>query len=102
MSTAKITESDSTPALERTDLPITGMTCASCARLIERKLSKLPGVQSAGVNFATSRATVEFSPQVIDSRVLRQTIEDLGYHSPLPVEQRATTSVKDDTIELSQ
>jgi P-type Cu+ transporter len=44
---------------ERVDLPITGMTCAACARRIERKLSKATGVSSAGVNFATSRATVE-------------------------------------------
>ncbi|HWK89372.1 MAG TPA: heavy metal-associated domain-containing protein, partial [Longimicrobium sp.] len=41
---------------ERIDLPITGMTCAACARRVETKLSKAPGVRSAGVNFATARA----------------------------------------------
>ena len=41
------------------ELPITGMTCASCANRIERKLNKLDGV-SATVNYATEKATVEF------------------------------------------
>ena len=41
------------------DLDITGMTCASCANRIERKLNKLDGVR-ATVNYATERATVEF------------------------------------------
>ncbi len=47
---------------ERVDLSVTGMTCAACARRIERKLSRAPGVRRAGVNFATSRATVEYDP----------------------------------------
>ena len=41
-----------------TELPIEGMTCASCARRIERKLNKLDGV-SASVNYATETATIE-------------------------------------------
>ena len=48
---------------ERVDLPITGMTCAACARRIERRLNQTPGVSRAGVNFATARATVEYDPQ---------------------------------------
>ena len=47
---------------ERVDLPITGMTCAACARTIERKLTKVAGVHKAGVNFATARATIEYDP----------------------------------------
>ena len=41
------------------ELPITGMTCASCANRIERKLNKLEGV-TASVNYATEKATVEY------------------------------------------
>ena len=41
------------------ELPITGMTCASCANRIERKLNKLDGV-TATVNYATEKAKVEF------------------------------------------
>jgi len=64
---------------ERIDLPITGMTCAACARRIERKLSKAPGVRQAGVNFATSRATVEYDPQRTGVRQLIETVKDVGY-----------------------
>ena len=64
---------------ERVDLPITGMTCAACARRIETKLGKAPGVRKAGVNFATARATVEFDPRESDTRSLIQVVEDTGY-----------------------
>ncbi|MBK6316051.1 MAG: YHS domain-containing protein [Blastocatellia bacterium] len=53
---------------ERVDLPITGMSCAACARTIEKTLSKAPGVRSANVNFATSRATVEYDPRGDEGR----------------------------------
>ena len=45
----------SAPAIERLELPIGGMTCASCANRIERRLNKLDGV-SASVNYATEKA----------------------------------------------
>jgi Cu+-exporting ATPase len=64
---------------ERVDLGVTGMTCAACARRIERKLSKVPGVHRAGVNFATSRATVEYDPQATGVRQFVETIKDVGY-----------------------
>jgi Cu+-exporting ATPase len=64
---------------ERVDLPITGMTCAACARRIERKLNRTPGVQRAGVNFATSRATVEYDPQAADVSQLIEAVREIGY-----------------------
>ena len=45
-------------APERIDLPVGGMTCAACARSIERTLSATPGVARASVNLATETATV--------------------------------------------
>ncbi len=64
---------------ERIDLPITGMSCAACARRIERKLAKAPGVRHAGVNFATSRATVEYDPKTTGTRELIDVVKDVGY-----------------------
>lgn len=64
---------------ELVDLPITGMTCAACARHIEQNLSAASGVQRAGVNFATSRATVEYDPAATNVRRLMNAVEDLGY-----------------------
>jgi Cu+-exporting ATPase len=74
----KVLEKELTDVL-RVDLPITGMTCAACARRIERRLSKTPGVRNAEVNFAIERARVEFSPAEIDRNRLRETIEEIGY-----------------------
>src|SRR6185503_3664898 len=64
---------------ELIDLPITGMTCAACARHIEQNLSATAGVQRAGVNFATSRATVEYDPAATNVRQLMNAVEELGY-----------------------
>ena len=64
---------------ERIDLPITGMTCASCANRIERALDRSPGVRKAGVNLATSRATVEYDPRTTGVRQLMDTVKEVGY-----------------------
>ena len=54
----------------RVELDITGMTCASCANRIERKLNKLDGV-TASVNYATERALVTHSATVSTGRASR-------------------------------
>src|SRR5882724_2643500 len=64
---------------ELVHLPITGMTCAACANRIERQLAKQPGVKRAGVNFASSHATVEYDPNATGVRKLIETIKDVGY-----------------------
>ncbi len=59
------------------ELDITGMTCASCANRIERKLNKLDGVV-ASVNYATEKAAVTFPAEVSTSDLLA-TVEQAGY-----------------------
>ena len=66
-------------SVERVDLPITGMTCASCASRVEKSLAHAPGVRSAGVNLATSRATVEYDPTATGVRELRDVVRSVGY-----------------------
>ncbi|XVS61950.1 heavy metal translocating P-type ATPase [Actinosynnema sp. CA-299493] len=66
----------------RLELSITGMTCASCANRIERKLNKLDGV-TATVNYATEKARVTFSDDV-DPQTLVQQVEAAGYGATLP------------------
>jgi Cu+-exporting ATPase len=58
------------------------MTCAACARAIERQLAATQGVSSAHVNFATNTATVEFDPHVTELPALVGAIEEIGYHVP--------------------
>ena len=69
----------------RVELAITGMTCASCASRIERRLNKLEGV-AATVNFATEEAAVEFDPALVDLEDLVAAVEAAGYEAALPVE----------------
>ena len=61
------------------DLPIAGMTCASCVNRIERFLSRTPGVESAVVNLATEMATVRYLPDVAGRAQLVGAIEAAGY-----------------------
>ncbi len=72
------------PAVDaaRVDLPVSGMTCAACARLIERTLAKSPGVTRAAVNLASRTATVEYDPRRARVGGFVETIEGLGYGVP--------------------
>ncbi len=65
-----------------TELELTGMTCASCANRIERKLNKLDGVE-ATVNFATEKARVSF-PESVRVEDLVAEVEKAGYGASLP------------------
>ena len=71
----------STAATE-VELQISGMTCASCANRIERKLNKLDGVV-ATVNYATEKAKVTF-PAGVAPETLVETVEQAGYGAALP------------------
>jgi Cu+-exporting ATPase len=70
-------------ALEHLELPITGMTCASCANRVERKLNKLDGV-NATVNYATETASVGFDPELVLPEHLIAAVESVGYGAALP------------------
>ena len=72
-----------TPEKERLRLDVEGMTCASCAARIERKLNKLDGVE-ATVNYATEAASVSFDPAAVSVDDLIATVEAIGYHAALP------------------
>src|SRR5688572_12269744 len=69
---------------ERCDLPIEGMTCASCASRIERRLSRQPGVASASVNFVTKTATLKYDPATTGPAAFVKAVDDLGYKAILP------------------
>ena len=64
---------------EQLELPITGMTCASCSARVEKALRKQPGVLSATVNLADERATIDFLPLVMIQPLLIAAIEKAGY-----------------------
>ena len=68
---------------DRVELPITGMTCASCANRIERRLNKLDGV-TATVNYATEKARVDYDPGAVEPAQLLEAVEAAGYRATLP------------------
>ncbi|HEU5363239.1 MAG TPA: heavy metal translocating P-type ATPase [Gaiellaceae bacterium] len=69
--------------LAQLELPIQGMTCASCASRIERRLNKLDGV-SATVNYATEKATVSYDADAVFPEQLVEAVEAVGYSASLP------------------
>ena len=63
------------------DLPVSGMSCASCAGRVERALRALPGVQSASVNLAAETAHVVFAGAAAPAAAV-QAVEKAGYQVP--------------------
>ena len=76
------------------ELEIGGMTCASCANRIERKLNKLDGI-SASVNYATEKARV-MAPEGYDPQQLVTTVEQAGYTAALPAPPTQSADSEDD------
>jgi Cu+-exporting ATPase len=64
---------------KRLDIPVTGMSCASCAANIQDGLSKMEGVSGASVNFAAEKATVQYNPMKVSVDDFIGKIKDLGY-----------------------
>ncbi|TLF56683.1 copper-translocating P-type ATPase [Nocardia cyriacigeorgica] len=85
------------PATGQVELVIGGMTCASCANRIEKKLNKLDGV-TATVNYATEKARVDFTGDISPDELIA-TVEQAGYTAALPapkVETAAAEPVEED------
>src|SRR3712207_6565032 len=64
--------------LAKVTIPVTGMTCASCVRRVERTLSKQEGVAEASVNFAAEKASVTYEPTTNPNELILA-IQDAGY-----------------------
>jgi Cu+-exporting ATPase len=74
-----MTATHAAPAQTEIQLPITGMTCASCVRRVEKALGKVDGVIEANVNLATERASVAYDPQQVTLADLKGAVEKAGY-----------------------
>ena len=68
-------------AKSRVELAVQGMTCGGCVRSIERKLSKVAGVEVAHVDLETGKATVEYDESRAQIDQLIAAIEQIGYHA---------------------
>jgi Cu+-exporting ATPase len=61
------------------NISISGMSCAACARRVEKAIQELKGVESASVNFAAEKASVSYDPEEIQLPVIKSAIEKIGY-----------------------
>jgi len=84
MTTTTQASSDAQPSvvegsLDTVHLSVGGMTCASCVHHVESALTKVPGVETAAVNLATERATVEHQSGTSGLTEMRKAVEIAGY-----------------------
>ena len=68
-------ESSQVPAVLKVD----GMVCGSCAALLEKKLSQIPGVRRAEVSFEKKQATLDYDPGTVKPSQFAKAITDVGY-----------------------
>ncbi|MDG5776708.1 heavy metal translocating P-type ATPase [Haloarculaceae archaeon H-GB2-1] len=65
----------------RTQLDITGMSCANCSQSIADALDDRDGVTDSNINFATDEGTVEYDPETVSLAEIFEVIDDAGYHA---------------------
>jgi Cu+-exporting ATPase len=80
-------------ALRDATFGITGMTCSSCAAVIEKVVGKLSGVASANVNLAMERLSVSYDPALLDEAAIIDAVTRAGYGA-LPLDSGATARVQ--------
>ncbi|MDR3211703.1 MAG: heavy metal translocating P-type ATPase [Planctomycetota bacterium] len=70
-----------TPSISQSheQLGITGMTCAACARRVEKAVKKLPGVSQANVNFASEKLAVDYDATLLPPERIRAAVSEAGY-----------------------
>lgn len=78
---------------DKTELVLTGMTCAACATRIEKGLNKLDGVLHATVNLALEKATIEYNPATVSPKDMTQKVEKLGYGASIKSEDNEKETV---------
>lgn len=83
--------------MKNATLTVTGMTCASCAKVVERKVSKVDGVHFANVNLATETLNVEFDENKIDIQQVKEAVEKAGYG----VQDEIADTIREVTIPIS-
>jgi Cu+-exporting ATPase len=66
-------------AAEPLNLSVRGMTCANCARSVERTLTSTPGVTKAVVELQGERAYVEYDPELVKPETVANAVRELGY-----------------------
>ncbi len=83
-------------------LGLIGMTCSSCATVIEKSLGKVPGVSNATVNLANNSGTVDFDPTVVGVDELINAVKGAGYEAVIKVDKIPGAADKVDVQAIAQ
>jgi len=83
--------------MKKETLSITGMTCAACARAVERGVKKLDGISSAVVNIATNKLAVEYDDGTVSLDAIKEAVRKAGYG----VLEEKSDAMRDVTIPIS-
>jgi copper chaperone CopZ len=67
------------PQLARIEVSINGMTCTDCEDIIQTNIAKLDGIKTVKAVYTTGKATIEYSPEKVDTSRIRATINQTGY-----------------------
>ena len=80
---------------KKIDIKIEGMTCAACAKAVERVVKKLDGVENIMVNIATDKANISYDPSKVKLIQIKESIKKAGYK---PIEEVEQKTVDEDKI----
>ncbi|MDK2800897.1 MAG: P-type Cu+ transporter [Clostridiales bacterium] len=83
--------------MKKQTLNVTGMTCASCAKTVEKSVSKVEGVHSANVNFATEKLAVEYDENKTSIEKIQEAVQKAGYSA----EEEQSDTIREVNIPIS-
>src|SRR5271156_3918249 len=69
-------------------LQVDGMSCASCAKAVEKSLCAVPGVEKASVNFVSKTAAIDIQDATATEQKLIDAVKRAGYNAHLPARNR--------------
>lgn len=81
---------------EKLELQIEGMTCAACVIRVEKGLGATRGVNKAGVNLATEKASIEYDPEQVDIQALLAAVEKAGYLGRIEPKEGTGAAARDE------
>jgi len=79
---------------DRAELPVKGLSCASCVNRVETALLELKGVVGASANLALGKVSVEFIPGEVSLTEMKKAIEQAGYEVPAVVSEEPVSQVE--------
>ena len=80
---AAVNDAGYEPVVAEDNIGISGMTCASCVRRVEKALSGLPGVQSISVNLTTGKARLRYLPETVVLPRIAEAVREAGYEAQI-------------------